>query len=179
MGRYLQRWLEVDLPTGEHERVEFRQVADANQQADCYGLAPCTFRDESEVVPPAVNGALNDNADAGDAGPAYAPDNAVFLNFRNSYHWNPVGYARGRTEGSTGPVFDPRHAHVYHWSHQPASLSLTAPLLESEVPPGESRFHARAKAQHLLARPRLRQNLIRGHDKPIPRRGGQDRKSVV
>ena len=139
MGRYLQRWLEVDLPTGEHERVEFRQVADANQQADCYGLAPCTFRDESEVVPPAVNGALNDNADAGDAGPAYAPDNAVFLNFRNSYHWNPVGYARGRTEGSTGPVFDPRHAHVYHWSHQPASFSLTAPLLESEVPPGESR----------------------------------------
>lgn len=141
-GRYVQRWLEVDLPTGEHERVEFRQVPDTGATVDCGGLSPCTFRGADEVVPPTVNATLQGNADAGadvPPLPVNAPPQAVMLNFRNSYHWNPVGYARGRSDGAAGPVFDPRHAHVYHWAHQPGSASLASPLLESEVPPGESR----------------------------------------
>lgn len=138
-GRYLQRWVEVQLPTGEGERIEARTIS--NPSLDCQGLVPCAFTStDADLYPATWKSALL--AERIRQGLSYSvSDRALNLNFRNSYYWNRTGYARGRTVGGGGVTFDPRHAHVSHWLHPVEGNEASSPILESEVPPGESRIH--------------------------------------
>ncbi len=53
---YIQRWVEAALPTGEHERIEFRDIRSTME--DCAGLAPCGYAPGVEVVPSSVRAIL-------------------------------------------------------------------------------------------------------------------------
>lgn len=128
---YLQRWVQAALPGGEGERIEFREVR--SRETDCAGLDPCGFDDaQLEYASTGFITAL----DAMRGSPS-GRSSINHRNYRNTYYWNTVGFARGRSASS----FDPRHAHIFHWIHAGANNETIAPILESERPPGEHRIH--------------------------------------
>nr|MBK7066673.1 hypothetical protein [Deltaproteobacteria bacterium] len=125
--------VQAALPGGEGERIEFREVR--VRETDCAGLDPCGFdRDQLEYMSTGFIAAL-------DAMPMLgSPSGRIAINhenYRNTYYWNNIGFARGRH----GNSFDPRHAHIYHWIHAGANNETIAPILESERPPGQHRIH--------------------------------------